>query len=53
MHAHTPLEMTLAFPEQKCYINWSGGRLDGQQESQGWKFIFPVANPGSATLVCY
>lgn len=52
MHAHTPLEMTMAFPERKCYISWSGGRLDGQQESQGWKFVFPVANPGSATLVC-
>ncbi|WP_177171736.1 bifunctional glycoside hydrolase 114/ polysaccharide deacetylase family protein [Nitrosovibrio tenuis] len=53
IHAHTPLEIVMAPPERKCYVNWSGGRLDGQHQSKGWKFIFPVANPGNATVVCY
>jgi len=53
MQAHTPFELVMAPPERKCYISWSGGRLDGRQLSQGWKFVFPVADPGNATLVCY
>ncbi|HET7061526.1 MAG TPA: hypothetical protein VFI43_05040, partial [Nitrosospira sp.] len=53
VRSHVPLEMVTGPPGQKCYVNWSGGRLDGQHENKGWKFIFPVADPGNATLVCY
>ena len=53
MHAHTPLEVVMGPPEQKCYMTWSGGRLDGQPGNLGWKFVFPMINPGNATLVCY
>ena len=51
MRAHTPLEVVVA-ADGPCQINWPGGTLDGQREGQGWKFVFPVANPGNATLVC-
>lgn len=49
--AHTPLEMVVA-ADGPCQITWLGGTLDGQREGQGWKFVFPVAEPGDATLVC-
>lgn len=52
MRAHTPLEVVIGPPDQKCYVNWSGGTLEGQREGEGWKFVFPVVNPGQATLVC-
>ena len=52
MHAHMSLELVIASPKRECYINWSGGRLDGQQQNQSWKFIFPIANPGNAKLIC-
>lgn len=51
MRAHTPLEMTVA-SEGECHITWARGTLEGQREGQGWKFVFPVADPGNATLVC-
>jgi hypothetical protein len=53
VHAHTPLEMVIASQEQHCVIHWAGRRLDGQQQGQGWKFVFPLPEPGHATLVCY
>ncbi|PTR17699.1 uncharacterized protein (TIGR01370 family) [Nitrosospira sp. Nsp2] len=53
MHAHTPLEMVIASPEQTCVINWAGRTLEGQRQGQGWKFVFPRAEPGNVTLVCY
>jgi uncharacterized protein (TIGR01370 family) len=52
MRAHTPLEVVIGPPDQKCYINWPGGILEGQRQSEGWKFVFPVTDSGSATLVC-
>ena len=52
-HAHTPLELVVMSRESKCAINWAGRTLVGQQQGHQWKFVFPVADPGHATLVCY
>ena len=53
LHAHTPLEVVIASPERKCAISWAGHTLEGQRHGQGWKFVFPLGDPGPATLVCY
>jgi hypothetical protein len=47
------LELVIASRESKCVINWAGRTLLGQQQGRQWKFVFPVADPGHATLVCY
>ncbi|MEX0998845.1 MAG: endo alpha-1,4 polygalactosaminidase [Thermodesulfobacteriota bacterium] len=52
IYAHTPLELVIASPKSKCYINWTGGRLEGKQQNRSWKFVFPITNPGNALLVC-
>ncbi len=52
LYAHTPLELVIASSKPECYVKWAGGRLDGQQQNRSWKFFFPVANPGKASLVC-
>jgi len=52
IHAHTPVELSIASPSRNCYIKWKDGTLNAQHQHQGWRFIFPVANPGNVSLVC-
>lgn len=52
LHAHMPLELVIASSKHKCHINWKGGKLEGQQQNQSWRFNFPVAYPGKVSLVC-
>ena len=53
VHAHSPVELVIASRETKCIINWAGRTLEGQQQGHQWRFVFPVADPGHATLACY
>ena len=49
----SPVELVIASRETKCIINWAGRTLEGQQQGHQWRFVFPVADPGHATLACY
>jgi polysaccharide biosynthesis protein PelA len=53
LFAHTPLEMVIASGGQHCVMHWAGRQLEGQPQGQGWKFVFPLADPGPAVLACY
>lgn len=52
MHAHVPLELVVASSKKECFIRWANGRLNGQQQNQSWKFVFPTSGSGKAELIC-